>query len=275
MDDDLLIKNTLVVKMADMHSGGSTALFPDTIRYFLNQRNHTPSKNQMGIFQHFEKCARLVSVLRKKKRLIIVHNGDAIDGVHHHSPQVVTTNKNEQIDLHVELMKHFMKLAKFNSGDRIYYTKGTEVHTEDNEDLIGKKLGAVMNGDLYAFDELHLNINGKVFWFAHKGPSAGKGANEGNALHNFIRDIWIDHKTNGIKPPDVAVFSHVHTPRWRMFSKIIKGKIVKMEGWIIPSWQRKTRYAHGIAAMQVNSIGMGFSEVTKKGDIVNQDFCIM
>ena len=73
----------------------------------------------------------------------------------------------------------------------------------------------------------------------------------------------------------VVVFSHVHTPRYRVFSRVKNGKIIKMAGWIIPSWQKKTRFGNSVAAMQMNSIGMGYSEITKNGDIVKPDFEIL
>ena len=265
--EDFPNKDTLVVVLSDMHSGGTTALFQNEIQYFKHG-NHTPTAEQVAMFEHFEKCARLVSVLRKGKRLIIVHDGDAIDGVHHKSPQSVTTIKNEQIKIHVDLMKHFLKLAKFKESDKLYYIVGTETHTDDNEDECARMMGAGR-----AYDELNLPVNGIDIWFAHKGPSAGKGANQGNSLYNFIRDLWIDSDEN--PPPDVAIFGHVHTPRYRVFSRVVKGKIKKLEGWIVPSWQMKTRFAYGVAAMQTNSIGMAHFEVTKKGNIVNQNFCIM
>jgi len=273
--EDLPIdKDTLVVKISDLHSGGTTALFPDEIQYFKHG-NHTPSEYQLRLYSHWEKCARIVSFLRKKKRLVIVHNGDAIDGVHHKSPQSVTTLKNEQIDLHVLLMKRFMKLVKFNSGDRLYYTTGTESHTNDNEDLIGRKMGAVMSKDLYVFDELELMVNGRRLWFAHKGPSPGKGANQGNALYNYIRDLWIDYKTNNKPTPDVVVFSHFHTARKRTHDRVVAGRINTLHGWILPSMQQKTRYAYGCVSLQMNDIGIAYHEITKSGDIINNDFELM
>ena len=273
--DDLPIKDTLVVKISDLHSGGTTSLFPNIFWQFKTETNHTPTDTQLELFAHFEKCARLISVLRKGKRLIVVHNGDAIDGVHHGTLQIVTRQKNEQIDIHVWLMKHFLKLCKFKKGDKIYYTVGTEVHTDDNEDLIGEKMGAEKDSDKYAFNELHLDVNGKEFWFAHKGPSAGKGANQGNALYNFMRDLWLDCKTNNIRPPDDITFSHVHTPRYRTYDRLVENKIISMTGSILPSFQLKNRYAHGVAAMQSNKIGIAYCEVTKSGDIINPNFEIM
>ena len=272
--DDLPMKDTIVVSLSDMHSGGSTALCFNKFHDFAD-RNHTPTDQQANMFAHFEKCARHVSALRKKKRLIIVHDGDAVEGYHHNTSQVITPIRNEQVKMHTDLMKHFMKLVNFGKDDQLYYIKGTEVHTMQEENQIGKEMGAEMNGSLYAFDELNLTVNSKNIWFAHKGPSAGKGANQGNSLHNFIRDLYLDCVAAGIAPPDVAIFGHVHTPRYRVFSRVDGGQIEKMEGWILPSWQMKTRFGHSVAAMQINSIGLACFEVGKSGDIFNQQFVIM
>src|SRR5688572_1329394 len=128
------IADTLLVVLSDLHSGGSTALFPNRFWQF-EHTNHTPTKQQQAMFEHFDKCAEHAKQQRKDKRLIVVHDGDAIEGVHHNSLQVLTYNTDEQMELHEDLMDHFLTRAEFDRkrGDKLYYVRGTESHTGDKE----------------------------------------------------------------------------------------------------------------------------------------------
>jgi len=251
-----------------MHSGGTTALFPKRFVQFQHG-NHTPTDEQKRMFDHFSECAKVIAKERKGKRLVIVHDGDAIDGDHHNSLQVVTRLKNEQMDIHIDLMDYFLQTVNFDRrSDKLYYVTGTEVHTGDTEHLIGEDLGAVQNPDgLYAWDELDLEVNGKRIWFVHHGPSAGKGANQGNALRNWLRDWFMEEQFEGYHPPHFVITGHTHKPYWSDFIGRYNGGYHRIQGMICPSWQSKTRYGFMRAPMQRGKIGLQYFVITKDGII--------
>lgn len=155
--DNLLSKDALVVPISDLHSGGTTALFPNRFVQFKHA-NRKPTAEQKAMFKHWSFCADKVAEARKDKKLIIVHDGDALEGYHHNSHQVITMLEEEQIDIHIELMDFF--LQKVGGADELYYVTGTEVHTNDGESRIGKDLGAIPNGELFAHDELRIKSSG-------------------------------------------------------------------------------------------------------------------
>jgi hypothetical protein len=195
-----LNKDTLITVLSDTHSGGSTALFPNKQWWFDTERNHTPSLKQVEMFKHFDKCALYARVNSRNRRHILIHNGDAIEGAHHNTIQIVTASESEQAKVHVDLMHFFMKKARFDGrkGDKLYYVKGTETHTLNKEKEIAEKLKAQQSEDgEYIFDHLELNVNGRLLWFLHHGKKRGAGANEGNALRNWMRDIFWDCKKTG------------------------------------------------------------------------------
>ena len=261
-------KDTLIVTLSDMHTGGVTALFPDRFARFPDESSHTPSSKQQKIYAHFKKCAESVAVARKNKRLIIVNNGDAIEGNHHNSQQIRPRAKLDQIDVHVELVNTFKKDVGYKRGDLLYYTKGTEIHSSDAENQIGKELGAVQdNNDLYAFEELRLDINGKRIWWTHHGPTAGKGPNKGNGFRNWLRNKFYDEVNEGTTPPHMIITGHTHDPYWQIFIARYKGEYFPVRGLICPSWQQKTRYAYKVAALDLNKIGLQYFTVTADGMI--------
>lgn len=139
-------KDVLFVGVSDMHSGGSTALCLNRL-WQGKHNNHTPTRQQREMYAHFETCIAEVRAARKGKRVVLVHNGDAIDGVHHHSPQAITLLKDEQIEIHTELMDVFMRGIGWAGGDLLYYTYGTECHVGDKEERCAADLGAVENRD--------------------------------------------------------------------------------------------------------------------------------
>jgi len=261
-------KDVIVATIADTHSGGSTALFPPDIRYFKHGA-YTPFSVQKDIFTHWMECAKGLKIARKGKKLVVVFVGDAVDGNHHGTPQFVTMLPNEQIAIHVELMKAFLTEAGFKYGvDELYYMTGTETHVDDNEDEIGRRLQAIPNGNIHTFDELKLEVNGRWLWFTHHGPATGRGVNQGNALRNWLRDLFEECKQENLTPPDFVITGHVHKPYYSVHVGRLNGQYHSIHGMITPSWQSKTRYAYKVAALQKNKIGMQWFGVTKEGGIV-------
>lgn len=266
-----MVSDTLVAILSDMHSGGSTALFPNRFWQFRH-KNHTPTKKQKELFAHFKKCADYAARERKGRRLIVVHDGDAIDGYHHTTEQVVTQNKAEQSEVHIELMDYFLQTARFGKSDELYYVSGTEVHTGDVEHGIAKDLGA-KGGQVY--DHLELNINKKRLWFAHHGKKRGDGANEGNALRNFLRNVYWDHKKRDASPPDYIITGHTHTPTWNTYIVRERDGFREMHGIICPSWQAKTRFGYMVAPVDVNEVGAVFLKIDADGTAHQPKFLLM
>lgn len=263
------VQDTLLTILSDMHSGSSTALFLNR-EWQDEHQNHRPNERQKQIYKVFERCTDYTKEKRKGKRLIAVHNGDAVEGIHHNSLQICVLNKNSQAEIHTELMDTFLRKSKFDrkQGDKLFYVRGTETHVEDIETEIAKDLSAEKTPDgNYVFDHLELEVNGRLIWFIHHGKKRGAGANEGNALRNWLRDIYWDCKKSGARPPDMVVSGHTHTPTYTNY--VIRDGVGfhVIHGVVCPSWQAKTRFGYKVAPVDVNEIGAVFVEITASGDI--------
>lgn len=261
-------KDVLLVALSDMHSGSRLALFPDRFMEFKVGGNHTPNSKQKLIYARWEKLKAEVVKEREGRRVILVNDGDAIEGLHHSSNDVCTRDIKEQCDIHVELMNGFMKAIKWQRGDLLYYVRGTETHTTETENDIARELGAVQHADgSYVADHLELIINGKKAWFVHEGAEAGKGANEGNALRNWLRDLYYDYVKDNDNPPDTIYSGHVHRNTYQIYVGMENGQPRLLHGVILPSWQFKTRFANKIAPADKNRIGGMMQVYTAGGDI--------
>lgn len=272
------IIDTLIVKISDTHSGGSTALFPPRTFGDENQ-NHTPTAKQLRIYDVWKRCYEYVREARRGKRLIVVHNGDAIEGLHHNTIQVSLMAKKTQAAAHIELMDEFLRGMDWDRarGDLLYYTRGTETHVEDIENDIARDLGAEQREEkIFVWDHLTLNVNGRILWYLHHGKRAGDGANEGNALRNSLRDIYWNCLKVGQAPPDVVTTSHVHTPTTCVYSARADegGEWHEIRGIILPSWQEKTRFAKEKMPVARNEIGGCFLEISAAGSVGKPKFIL-
>jgi hypothetical protein len=267
-------KDVLNVVISDMHSGSNYALFLDR-EWQGKDNSHVPRSGQIKIRERFEKFAEEIRLARKGKQIKLVHNGDAIDGDHHHSGDVCTINPIEQADIHIEIVNDFQKRIGWQAGDEMYYTRGTKVHVENFENYIGRELNAVPCGDFYAWDFLELEINGTVSWFVHHGPGRGEGPNEGNAMRNWLRCIQQEAVKDDRKIPDVVWTGHVHYPTYSSYVWRDKMNFKTVHGIITPSWQLKTSYGWMRAAVQTGKIGGVSLEIKADGTICIPKFSVM
>lgn len=267
-------KDCIHVVISDTHTGSNKALFID--RFWQGEgHNHTPTARQQVIRSHFEQYAEEVAQKRKGKRVRLIVDGDAIEGLHHGGADICTQAAAEMADIHIELMADFQKRIQWQRGDELYYVKGTEIHTTIWENRIGEQLNAQPNGDFYAFDFLELETNGVTCWFTHAGKKPGRGANEGNGPRNWLREIYYDCVKDGRKIPSLIYTGHVHDPTYSTFMYREKFVFKQMGYIILPSWQEKTRYAHAVAPVAVNRIGGVTQTIYADGTIAMPQFHIM
>ena len=275
-------KKVKLIPLADLHTGGGTALFPYYNGTDIGHKPHknmtgdggwqfkhgkwTPTAKQYTMFQHFTKCAEQIAQFRDDYRFIIVESGDSIDGKHHETPQLATRLVSEQIQVHVWLMQYFMAKIGFdkNKGDLIYIGDGTEAHDNDDENTIAQELGAELlpNGQ-ETFDFMPMDIYGARFWFLHQGATAGKGFSTGNALHNYLRSQYWSCLEKGRKIPDCIISGHYHQDTYDTFTRNDR----TMHGIILPPWQLKTRFGYRVAAAELDGVGIRTVDIDIDGTI--------
>lgn len=268
-------RDVLQVVMSDMHSGSNYALFLKR-QWHGKKTSHTPRPRQEKIRQHFENFTKHIRECRKDKKLVVIHNGDAIDGDHHHSNDVCSHDPKEQADIHIEIMYDFQKRVNWQRGDEMYYTRGTDVHVGSWEDYIAEQMNAVRQDGLYAWDFLELETNGRLSWFVHHGPRRGKGPNRGGTTRAWLRNIYYEALEDKRRFPDIVYTGHVHDPDYSTYSARIGGfSFTNMHGIIVPSWQNKTIYAYEKAPVSVNRIGGVVQEIKADGTICVPEFIVM
>jgi hypothetical protein len=258
----------IVAVPADTHCGSPVGLCPSTGWPLLNGGYYTPNRLQHILYQQWEECWRRVRVLRDQQagtRLVVVHAGDAVEGVHHQTTQLISNRSDEHAYLHVACMQHALDIAAFDArhGDRLIYVGGTIAHVGDGytyEEILARLLGACPppgneSGGRVVWEHLLARANGVLFDIAHHGPAPGaRQWLQGNNLRLQLRSIYLQCLEQDRPLPRYWVRAHRH--RWIM-PELFRGERGDIEGFLTPCFQAMTHHGERVAGHEVLShIGM-------------------
>jgi hypothetical protein len=263
--------NYLFVFCADTHCGSTLGLIKPEPFNLFDGGTYTPTPSQMIIWKVWEEAWNKVREERKGKRLIIVHDGDAVEGFHHMTAEIVSIRDSEHEQIHVDCMEWAMKTAKFDAskGDAIYYVSGTEEHVgsgSKSEERIAKDLDGVvpMNDHRYTWNAIRKSINGVYFDVSHHGGTGGNNLlNDENPLRSRVKNIYLDCIDQRIEIPRYWIRAHIH----RYINAEYHGTQGTIQGIILPSFQFKTGYVYKRMnnRVQPQDIGLVWVNVDKDG----------
>lgn len=238
---------TIIAVISDTHIGSSTALCPP--KYTIHG-DRDPNEAQVVEYNNCQKwlyaawldfwryTAQLAGIRGKtrKTRLVVFHLGDAVDGKHHNSVQVMEEIP-DQIQAAQDLLKPIAEMA-----DTMYLTYGTGAHNggaAEHETTIGRKLGIHTN---YEFS---LDVDGVVFDLAHTGRAGRRDYT--SAAAGLAVEVARDYQTDGKPAPRYTLRGHTH------LIDDSGSKLPDTRAIIVPSWQLRTAYGHAVAANRKRS----------------------
>lgn len=251
---------TTVVIIADDHAGSPAGLFPGE-NWELEDGNHLmPNEWQVTLRSHFLDCAREVADLRRGGRLIIVHAGDATEGIHHSNVQVLTPRVDEQERMHVAVMQEFMALTRFSRrSDQLIYLAGTEAHTGLGNSSTERIVRALLKKDELDGREvrvaLHAEIDGVLFDVAHEGFRVGsRDWTRTNSIRAYLESNWSACAKAGRRVARYIVRAHMHTFAHVPLEDRV-GNIVT-EGFLMPAFKLPDDWTKMRVQDAVGSIGL-------------------
>jgi len=236
--------DTTLAFFSDIH-GGSPVGIMRPMEWQLQSVTVTPNSLQKLIWAQYEDACMNIGIARKNKRLVSVFVGDATEGLHHQNKQIISQNVKDHESIAQDAIDIGLRLMKFEkeSDDRFYMVAGTVSHVGESEEQIAEDLSPVPfmpapNGKVtrWCWPALSIKINGVYGLIAHHGPDPGKGANEGNALRNMVRDVVVGRVLRGLEPPRFVIYGHKHTKQHIQFEH----SNYVCDGFILPSFQGKT-----------------------------------
>ena len=274
-------RRTIVAVPSDTQCGSVYGLMPTGEWSLAEGGSYIPNELQDLIWKQWVECWGVVRALRDEvpnTRLIVAHNGDAVEGFHHGTTEIISLSVGEHERIHLASMDSALEIAGYDgdAGDLLYYVAGTTAHVgagAESEDTIARQLGAVPSkppgndrDGRYVWEKLRLRVNGALFDIAHQGPVTGSRAwLTGNILRLTLRSIYYDCLENGLEIPRCWVRSHRH--RW-IPPELFRGANGEIEGFMTPCFQAMTGYVHQRFSYELLShIGMLIFVVEEDGRV--------
>lgn len=189
----------------------------------------------------------------------LLHNGDAIDGVHHASTSQITHNFEDQLRIAEALMEPEVRRCK-SLGGTYYHIRGTSAHVGQSsvyEEMLAKRLGAKPNGQgQYARYDLWKRVGGTggplVHALHHIGTTSS-AAHEASAVNAELSASYVEAARWNREPPDYIVRSHRH--------RSIAVDMDSAKGYaaaiVTPAWQGKTPYVWKLAGARLSEPQVG------------------
>lgn len=176
----------------------------------------------------------------------LVHNGDAVDGVHHNSTTQISHNLEDQSRIAESVLRPVVEQCHA-SGGTYYHIRGTEAHvgkSGENEERLARMLGAKPNQEgQYARFDLWKRVGEKcLVHLLHHIGTTGSAAHEASAVNAELTAEYVEAARWRREPPDFIVRSHRH--------RSIAVDLDSAKGYaaaiVTPAWQGRTPYVFKI-----------------------------
>ena len=236
---------------SDIHCGSTLAPCPPEGVRLDDGGQYLPSKAQRWLWEKWEDYHQRVAEKRRqlKADLWYLVNGDAMEGDHHGTSQIISRNLEAQTYVQDRVFSVPMKLEP----SRLFIVRGTEAHvgpSGNREEALARQLRAEKDkeADTWSWWRLRLKAHSTLMDFQHHGRTGTRPWTKASAVGNLATEVFYEHAANGLTPPHLAIRSHRHV--WGDSYKNCPTRVIQT-----PAWQLKTAHAHKVAAESIADIG--------------------
>lgn len=252
-----------VVVVSDTHCGCGLAICPPDGVMLDDGGTYLPSKFQKQIHSWWDEFwGEHVPEATHGEPYVVLHNGDAVDGVHHNSVTQITNNLQVQANIAYDLMKPIVELCE----GRYFHIRGTEAHvgkSAQNEEGLAQRLGAIPNDEgQHARYDLWMETGGGLIHALHHISTTGSQAYESTAVHKELVESFTEAGRWGRRPPDMIVRSHRH----RCIETNIPTHNGKARAFVSPCWQLKTPFVWKIPGGRLSTPQIGGAVIRWSND---------
>lgn len=258
--------------ISDTHCGCRLALCPPDGIPLDDGGRYLPSafqKKMWGWWQEF--WQEWIPEVTRGEPYDLVHNGDAIDGVHHNSTTQVSQNIGDQIAIADAVLRPIVEQCR-KQGGTYYHIRGTEAHvgkSATHEEQLAKMLGAKPNADgQFARYDLWKQVGkdtkrvaAPLVHLLHHIGTTGSAAHEASAVNAEMSAMYNQAGRWGQQPPDYIVRSHRH----RSIAVDMDSARGRAAAIVTPAWQGKSPFAWKIPGARVSEPQIG-GIVIRQGD---------
>lgn len=235
MDDQPKAPRAIVV-LSDIHAGSTVALLPPD---FETTEGQTVGQNaiQRWLWACWLDAQDWIGEQMGEDPFALVLNGDLVEGVHHGTKQVISTDVGDHMKAAIEVLHPLAERA-----ERTFVVRGTECHTGNVEIGVAKAINAENNPELNVpvFDRLTLDIAGIRCVFRHHiGTSVRRGL-AGTQFSIQLAEEQVEAANNDETIPRVLCCAHRHK-----FGAYEDDRGLAV---ISPPWQMLSRFAHKVVS---------------------------
>jgi len=237
--------------VGDIHNGSTLAACPPEGVRLDDGGQYLPSRVQSWIWSCWEEYWGWVDAERRaaKAELWTIYAGDAYEGDHHGTSQIISKNPEAQ----GYVSDRTFGVPSSLRPARQFVVRGTVAHVGEggnSEEALAKKIGAERDEEAktWSWWHLRLEVNGLLVDCQHHGRAGYRPWTEASAASLLAANIWYEHVRRGERPPDVAFRAHVH--RFADSGTMQHTRVV-----VTPAWQAKTAHTHKVAPESIADIG--------------------
>lgn len=236
----------MVVVVSDPHAGSSYGLMPNPFTTIGGQVIR-PNALQRWLLACWHDFWAWSDTRTSGLKWAFVLNGDATEGVHHRTTEVISADTGDHMAAAVELLAPIAERA-----DHTFIVEGTECHTSNLEHAIGDKLGAVKcrmgsGHSLHAWPQLSLNVNGCCGIIRHHISTTTRPYLEATQLSVQLGVDRIESIRAGTPAPRFLVSAHRH-----QYGHYSDGDAVSV---VCPPWQGLTRHGRKVVPAATTRVG--------------------
>jgi len=264
------MNKTWIAACGDIHAGSTIGICPADGIPLDDGGRYTPSKFQLwlcdGWHRTWDEAAKMIG--GDPWRLVI--NGDAMEGDHHGTPQIISKHPAAEFRGCLELLRSGP--LKYQP-DWVDFVRGTEAHVGkagSREEALAAVLG---NGtDEYPKHNVikdpatntwstywrRFRVHGHLVDVKHHGRMGQRAHTKESYSKLYAHDIWEEHVRDGDEPPALCIRGHYHTfmdsGQSRTYPRVVNH----------PCWQGMTSHTHRISIESLPDFGIVLFEVTDK-----------
>lgn len=244
-------KPVLLAVTSDQHANSTLGLCPEEGVQLDDGGFYHPSKAQRWTWECWLDFWLKVKARRKalKAGLVCVFNGDAVDGDHHQTSQIISRN----MEVQGYVASRVFSIPQALTPDRMYMVRGTEVHvgpSGSSEEALAKAIGCQRDPETQNWSHWHLMLEAyeRLFDFQHHASVGGLPWTRAGAVARLAFRHWVERTQRGLRPADILFRSHLHLTDDSYGAH-------KSRAIITPAWQLKTSHAHKIVPESIADIG--------------------